>query len=235
MRLDKFLANSGVGTRSEVKRFIKDKRVKVNGEIVKSDSFNVDDTKDVVLFDDLEVKYKEFYYVLLNKPQGYVSAVIDNVYPPVTDLIPEYAFAKLNPVGRLDVDTTGALLLTNDGDLAHKLISPKYHVDKVYEVEVDKKLDPKLIEAFKQGIKLDGEMTLPAELLIINDNHAELTLHQGKFHQVKRMFKKFEYNVLGLNRKAFAFLTVEDLEIGEYRELTFEEENKLKSLFDKGE
>ena len=230
MRLDKFLANSGVGTRSEVKRFIKDKRVKVNGEVVKSDSFNVDESKDVVLFDDLEVKYKEFYYVLLNKPKGYVSATIDNVYPPVTDLIPEYAFAKLNPVGRLDVDTTGALLLTNDGDLAHKLISPKYHVDKVYEVEVDKKLDTKLIEVFKQGIELDGEMTLPAELVIINDKHAELTLYQGKFHQVKRMFKKFGYNVLSLNRKAFAFLTVEDLKIGEHRELTFKEEQRLKSL-----
>ena len=230
MRLDKFLANSGVGTRSEVKRLIKDKRVKVNGEIVRSDSFNVDEYKDIVLFDDLEVKYKEFYYVLLNKPQGYVSATIDNVYPPVTDLIQEYAFAKLNPVGRLDVDTTGVLLLTNDGDLAHKLISPKYRVDKVYEVEVDKKLDPKLIEAFKQGIELDGEMTLPAELIIIDDKHAELTLHQGKFHQVKRMFKKFGYNVLSLNRKVFAFLTVDDLEIGEYRELTLEEEKKLKSL-----
>lgn len=230
MRLDKFLANSGVGTRSEVKRLIKDKRVKVNGEIVKSDSFNVDETKDIVLFDDLEVKYKKFYYVLLNKPQGYVSASIDNVYPPVSDLIPEYAFAKLNPVGRLDVDTTGALLLTNDGDLAHKLISPKYHVDKVYEVEVDKKLDPKLVEVFKKGIELDGELMMPAELIIIDDKHAELTLHQGKFHQVKRMFKKCEYNVLGLNRKAFAFLTVKDLKLGEYRELTLEEEKKLKSL-----
>ncbi len=168
---------------------------------------------------------------MLNKPKGYVSAAIDNVYPPVTDLIPEYAFAKLNPVGRLDVDTTGALLLTNDGDLAHKLISPKYHVDKVYEVEVDKKLDSKLVESFKQGIELDGELTLPAELVIINDKHAELTLHQGKFHQVKRMFKKFGYNVLDLNRKAFAFLTVTDLRLGEYKELTLDEEKELRLLF----
>ena len=230
MRLDKFLANSGIGTRSEVKRFIKYKRVKVNGEVVKSDSFNVDESKDVVLFDDLEVKYKEFYYILLNKPKGYVSAAIDNVYPPVTDLIPEYAFAKLNPVGRLDVDTTGALLLTNDGDLAHKLISPKYNIDKVYAVDVDKKLNPNLVEAFKQGIELDGELTLPAELIIIDDKNAELTLHQGKFHQVKRMFKKFGYNVLSLNRKAFAFLTVDDLKLGEHRELTIKEEQRLKTL-----
>ena len=230
MRLDKYLANSGVGTRSEVKRLIKDKRVKVNGEIVRSDSFNVDETKDVVLLDDLEVRYKQFYYILLNKPQGYVSAVIDNVYPPVMDLLPEYQFANLFPVGRLDVDTTGALLLTNNGDLAHKLLSPKYHVDKTYVVEVDKQLDPKLVEAFKNGVELDGEITLPADLVIINDKNAELTLHQGKFHQVKRMFKKFGYEVTKLSRKSFAFLTTEGLKLGEYRELTLEEEKKLERI-----
>ena len=230
MRLDKYLSNSGIGTRSEVKRLIKDKRIKVNGVMVRSDSFNVNESEDIVLFDDLEVKYKEFYYILLNKPQGYVSAVIDNVYPPVADLLPEYGFAKLFPVGRLDVDTTGALLLTNDGELAHKLISPKYHVDKVYEVEVNKKIPGNLQEFFKNGIELDGELTLPADLKIVDDIHAELTLHQGKFHQVKRMFKKFDLEVVKLNRKAFAFLTVDDLELGEYRELTLEEENKLISI-----
>lgn len=229
MRLDKFLANSGVGSRSEVKRFIKDKRVKVNGEIIRSDSFKVDESKDIVVFDDLKVQYKEFYYILLNKPQGYVSAVIDNVYPPVTDLLEEYKFVHLFPVGRLDVDTTGALLLTNDGDLAHKLISPKYHVDKIYKVHVDKKIDSKLIDIFKKGIDLDGEKLLPADLEILNEKEAKLTLHQGKFHQVKRMFKKFGYEVLSLERTAFDFLTTKGLGVGEYRELTLEEENKLKS------
>lgn len=229
MRLDKFLANSGIGSRSEVKRFIKDKRVKVNDEIIRKDSFDVDESKDIVLFDDSVVRYKKFYYVLLNKPKGYVSAVIDNVYPPVMDLLPDYEFANLFPVGRLDVDTTGALLLTNDGELAHKLISPKYHVDKVYEVTVDKKIPGNLVEFFKNGIDLDGELTLPADLKIIDDKHAELTLHQGKFHQVKRMFKKFDINVLELNRKMFADLSVDDLELGEYRELTEDEEAKLKA------
>lgn len=229
MRLDKYLANSGIGSRCEVKRFIKDKRVKVNDEIIRKDSFDVDESKDIVLFDDSVVRYKKFYYVLLNKPKGYVSAVIDNVYPPVMDLLLDYEFANLFPVGRLDVDTTGALLLTNDGDLAHKLISPKYHVDKVYEVTVDKKIPSNLVEFFKNGIDLDGELTLPADLKIIDDKHAELTLHQGKFHQVKRMFKKFDINVLGLNRKKFADLSVEDLELGEYRELTEDEEAKLKA------
>ena len=227
MRLDKFLGNNGIGSRSEVKRIIKDKRIRVNGEIIKSDSFNVDETKDIVLFDETEIKYKKFYYILLNKPQGYVSASTDNVYPPVTDLLPEYRFANLHTVGRLDVDTTGALLLTNNGDLTHKLISPKYKVDKVYEVEVDKKIDRNLVEIFKNGIELDGELTLPADLLIIDDKHAELTLHQGKFHQVKRMFKKFGYEVVKLNRKSFAGLTVDDLGLGEYRELTIEEEKGL--------
>ena len=230
MRLDRFLANSGVGTRSEVKCFIKDKRVKVNGVVVRSDSFSVDQKKDLVFFDEKEVKYKEFHYILLNKPQGYVSAVVDNVYPPVTDLLPEYAFAKLYPVGRLDVDTTGALLLTNDGELAHKLISPKYHVNKVYEVEVNKKITSNLVEFFKKGIELDGEITLPADLEIVDDTHALLTLQQGKFHQVKRMFEKFDYEVVKLNRKAFAILCVDDLKPGEYRELTLEEENKLHSI-----
>ena len=229
MRLDKYLANSGVGTRSEVKRLIKDKRVKVNGEIAKSDSYNVDETKDIVLFDDFKVKYKEFYYILLNKPQGYVSAVIDNVYPPVTDLLEEYKFVHLFPVGRLDVDTTGALLLTNDGDLAHKLISPKYHVDKVYKVRVDKTINSELVSLFKNGIDLDGEKLMPADLVILNDKEAKLTLHQGKFHQVKRMFKKFDYEVLALERTQFDFLTTDGLALGEYRELTPEEEERLKN------
>lgn len=230
MRLDKYLANSGVGSRSEVKAFIKSKLVKVNGEVTKSESLNVEPGKDIVLFRDLEVIYKEFYYFLLNKPTGYVSAVIDNVYPPVMDLLPEYSFVDLFPVGRLDVDTTGTLLITNDGDLTHKLLSPKYHVDKTYSVEVDKKLDKTLVSKFKQGILLDGELTLPADLLILSDNTCELTIHQGKFHQVKRMFKKFEYEVTKLDRKSFAFLNHEDLELGKYRELTQDEINKLKEF-----
>lgn len=230
MRLDKYLANSGVGSRSEVKAFIKSKLVKVNGEITKSESMNVEPGKDIVLFRDLEVIYKEFYYFLLNKPTGYVSAVIDNVYPPVTDLLPEYSFVNLFPVGRLDVDTTGVLLITNDGDLAHKLIAPKYLVDKKYAVKVDNILKNSLIEAFKNGIELDGEKTLPGELVILDEYNCELTIHQGKFHQVKRMFKQFGYNVTKLDRKEFASLNHENLKLGEYRELLEDEITQLKKL-----
>lgn len=233
MRLDRYLANSGVGTRSEVKAYIRKKQIKVNGELVKSSSLNIDEKKDVVTFNDVTVVYKEFYYLLLNKPKGYVSAVEDNVYPPVTDLVSEYAFAELFPVGRLDVDTTGALLLTNDGDLCHKLLAPKYHVDKTYSVTTDSEIKPTLVKYFKNGIVLDGEKTLPGELVILNSNHAELTIHQGKFHQVKRMFQHFGLKVIELDRKTFAFLDTSGIELGKYRELSEEEVEKLKALVEK--
>lgn len=230
MRLDKYLSNSGLGSRSQVKKLIKDKRIKVNEEIVKSDSFDVNEEKDVVSFDDTLIRYKKYIYVVLNKPQGYVSAVDDNLYSPVVDLVEEFKFANLFPVGRLDVDTTGVILLTNDGELTHKLISPKYHVPKTYKVVVDKKLKSSLIDTFKEGILLDEELTLPGELKILSDFEAELTIYQGKFHQVKRMFQKCGYLVIKLDRKSFAFLSHEGLDIGEYRELTLEEEKALINL-----
>ena len=230
MRLDRYLSNSGIGTRSEVKNLIKKKLVKVNGEIVKSSSLIIDENKDEIYVDDEKVNYREFYYVLLNKPEGYVSAVEDNVYPPVTDLVPEYDFAKLFPVGRLDVDTTGALLLTNNGTLCHQLLAPKYHVDKTYYVETDGDIKPQMVKAFEEGIILDGEKTLPGTLVILDNRKAELTIHQGKFHQVKKMFKYFGLTVTKLDRKTFAFLSHEGLEIGEHRDLTDEEVEKLKSL-----
>ena len=174
--------------------------------------------------------HKSIYYVLINKPKGYVSAVTDNVYPPVTDLVVEYQFAKLFPVGRLDVDTTGTLLLTNDGKLCHRLLSPKYHVDKTYHVITDYDIKEEMIKDFEEGIILDGELTLPAKLTILGKREAELTIHQGKFHQVKRMFLKYSLKVMELDRKSFAFLNHEDLEIGEYRELNKDEVQKLKDI-----
>ncbi len=230
MRIDKLLSNSGIGSRSEVKNIIKDKRVTINDVLVRSTSLEVNPDKDVVKLDGEVVSYKEFYYILMNKPKGYVSARVDNVYPPITDLVSEFNFVNLSPVGRLDVDTTGVILLTNDGELTHKLISPRYNVNKTYEVEVDSPLDNSLILKFKEGITLDDELLLPADLVIVDKTHAELTIHQGKFHQVKRMFKKFNFNVINLNRKKFAFLTVGDLDMGEYRELTSNEVKMLKEL-----
>ena len=230
MRLDKFLANSGIGSRSEVKNYIRKGRIKVDGEIAKSSSINIDENINKISFDDEIIDYHEFYYVLINKPKGYVSAVTDNVYPPVTDLVTEYQFAKLFPVGRLDVDTTGTLLLTNDGKLCHRLLSPKYHVDKTYHVITDYDIKEEMIKDFEEGIILDGELTLPAKLTILGKREAELTIHQGKFHQVKRMFLKYSLKVMELDRKSFAFLNHEDLKIGEYRELNKDEVQKLKDI-----
>ena len=230
MRLDKFLANSGIGSRSEVKNYIRKGRIKVDGEIAKSSSINIDENINKISFDDEIIDYHEFYYVLINKPKGYVSAVTDNVYPPVTDLVTEYKFAKLFPVGRLDVDTTGTLLLTNDGKLCHRLLSPKYHVDKTYHVITDYDIKEEMIKDFEEGIILDGELTLPAKLTILGKREAELTIHQGKFHQVKRMFLKYSLKVMELDRKSFAFLNHEDLEIGKYRELNKDEVQKLKDI-----
>ena len=230
MRLDKFLANSGIGSRSEVKNYIRKGRIKVDGEIAKSSSINIDENINKISFDDEIIDYHEFYYVLINKPKGYVSAVTDNVYPPVTDLVTEYQFAKLFPVGRLDVDTTGTLLLTNDGKLCHRLLSPKYHVDKTYHVITDYDIKEEMIKDFEEGIILDGELTLPAKLTILSKREAELTIHQGKFHQVKRMFLKYSLKVMELDRKSFAFLNHEDLKIGEYRELNKDEVQKLKDI-----
>ena len=227
MRLDRYLANSGLGTRSEVKVLIRKGKVKVDDKIAKTGSLIISETENKIYVNDELVEYREFYYVLLNKPEGYVSAVEDNVYPPVTDLVSEYNFAKIFPVGRLDVDTTGTLLLTNNGTLCHKLLAPKYHLDKTYSVETDGIIKKEMVKAFKEGIMLDGELTLPGELVILEDKKAELTIHQGKFHQVKRMFKHFGLNVTKLDRKTFAFLNHEDLELGEYRELSVKEVKQL--------
>lgn len=228
MRLDKFLSNNGFGTRKEVKDLIKKGYVSVNdNDKIKFDQ-SIDPTIDIIKVDDEIIEYKENYYFLMNKPKGYISATEDYKQDTVLDLIPEYAYLHLFPVGRLDKDTTGALILTTDGELTHRLISPKYHVDKIYYVEVDKVLNPSIKDKFEHGLKLDGEELLPSKFEYLDEHHARVTLHQGKYHQVKRMFEYFGYTVVNLHRETFAFLTLEGIEEGDYRELTDEEVSKLK-------
>lgn len=228
MRLDKFLSNNGFGTRKEVKDLIKKGYVSVNdNDKIKFDQ-SIDPTVDIIKVDDEIIEYKENYYFLMNKPKGYISATEDYKQDTVLDLIPEYAYLHLFPVGRLDKDTTGALILTTDGELTHRLISPKYHVDKIYYVEVDKILDPSIKDKFEHSLKLDGEELLPSKFEYLDEHHARVTLHQGKYHQVKRMFEYFGYTVINLHRETFAFLTLEGIEEGDYRELTDEEVSKLK-------
>lgn len=228
-RLDKVLANMGYGSRKDVKKFIKDGRVKVNDSIVLDNEFKVSPYEDQILFNDEEVLYRKYIYLMMNKPQGLVSSTDDPRTRTVIDLLSEeYLIYKPFPVGRLDKDTEGLLMISNDGKLAHELLSPKKGVDKKYYVEVDGYVEDKYIEVFKDGVTIDdGYKTLPSNLEIINANIISkvfLTIQEGKFHQVKRMFESIEMKVLFLKRVSMGPLVLdESLNLGEYRELTEEE------------
>lgn len=228
MRIDKFLADMNFGTRSQVKDLIKKKLVKVNGEIVRSSSLSVCDT-DIVEVDGQNVSYVELEYYLLNKPAGYLSATEDRHDPVVMELVHSQR-KDLYPVGRLDKDTEGLLLICNDGDLTHRLLSPKYHVDKKYYAELDKPLPDNTKELIEAPMDLGDFITKGSVFEKISDTSAYLTISEGKFHQVRRMFEKVGCTVTYLKRVSFAFLTLEGLETGEYRKLSEEEVEKLKSL-----
>ncbi len=220
MRLDYYLAHAGHGTRKEVKILLKKGLIKVNQQIVYSPSFNINENTDQVMVNNDLVTYREFQYFLLYKPSGYVSATTDNKYPTVLDLINE-PYRNLAPVGRLDLDTTGLLLITNNGKLNHFLLSPISHVDKEYDVIVDKPLLAELIERFANGVILeDGYQSRPATLKIVDDYHATIVLHEGKFHQIKRMFEAYGYHVVALHRVRMDQLTLGNLQVGQYRSLT---------------
>ena len=224
MRLDKFIVNCGMATRSEVKKLVKQGRVTVDGiTAVKSDE-KIDENISVVCLDGEQLNYREFIYLMLNKPSGYVSATYDAKLPTVIDLVPEeYLHFEPFPVGRLDIDTEGLLILTNDGKLAHELTSPKKHVYKTYYAELDADMEDTDIEIFKNGIKLDEDFTtLPAELVITEDRKkVYISICEGKFHQVKRMCQKVGKNVVYLERVKMGGLELDgSLERGTVRELT---------------
>ncbi|MFX0548520.1 pseudouridine synthase [Hathewaya histolytica] len=236
-RLDKILANLGYGTRKEVKSLVKRGEVKVNDEVVKDSSIKVDPEKDKILVNEEEIMYREYIYIMMNKPQGVVSATFDNHDETVIDLIDqEYRVFEPFPVGRLDKDTVGLLFLTNDGELNHKLIAPKNHVDKVYFAQIDKEVEASDIAAFEKGITLDdGYNCMPAKLEILesspNGSNVLVTIQEGKFHQVKRMFQSRGKEVVYLKRNSFGPLSLdENLEEGTYRELTEEEVKLLKNI-----
>ncbi|MFD3158144.1 pseudouridine synthase [Haloimpatiens sp. FM7330] len=233
-RLDKVLANLGYGTRKEIKAAVKKGLVTVDGKVAKDNGLKIDPEKCKIEINGEEISYKKNIYLMMNKPDGVVSATFDKYDETVVDLIdPEYNVFNPFPVGRLDKDTVGLLILTNDGVLNHKLISPKNHVDKVYYAEINKAVCDKDIEAFEKGIILDdGYKCMPAKLQVMKaDNDGSevyVTIQEGKFHQVKRMFEARGKKVVYLKRISFGTLELdENLEEGEYRELTDEE---LKSL-----
>ena len=231
MRLDKMLAHSGYGTRKEVKELIRKGFVTVNGEIIKDDDYKVNELIDEVIIVDEEVNYEELIYIMLNKPDGYVSATFDNNDPTVLDLIYEHQNRNLFPVGRLDKDTVGLLLITNDGKLAHKMLSPKNHVDKTYYVKYSNDLNEKAIKQLESGVALDdGYITKPAKVKLLGDNQMELTIQEGKYHQVKRMLEAVNSSVTYLKRISFGPLLLDNsLEEGKYRYLTKEEISLIKS------
>lgn len=228
LRLDKYLADMGLGTRTEVKQFIKKGQVLVNDEVVKKPETKVSTTDDEILCCGEKVGYTEYEYIMLNKPQGVVSATEDKHDKTVLDLITDSGRKDLFPVGRLDKDTEGLLLLTNDGKLAHELLAPKKHVPKTYFVIVDGVVNEDDVKLFAQGFQVDADLlSKPAKLEIVQakeKSEVYLTITEGKFHQVKRMFQAVDKPVLYLKRVQMGGLKLDpNLALGEYRQLTEEE------------
>lgn len=229
MRIDKYLADCAIGTRSEVKKYIKAKQITVNGEVVAKPEQKIDENADVICFKGQQIAYEKYVYFLLHKPAGCVTAKQDNVHKTVMEYFPEEIRSKdISPVGRLDLDTEGLLLFTNDGPLTHHLLSPAHHIPKTYYAVLDKEVPVSAIEQFKEGVDIgDDKPTLPAELVILSEKEAELTIHEGRFHQVKRMFEAVGCTVTYLKRLSMGSLNLGDLEKGKYRKLTEEEVQTL--------
>ncbi|MEO2078496.1 MAG: pseudouridine synthase [Bacillus sp. (in: firmicutes)] len=229
MRIDKMLANLGYGSRKEVKQLLKSGSVKIDDVVVKDAKQHVDPEKQTVTLNGEVIEYREFIYLMMNKPQGVLSATEDNHTETVIDLLElEDQVYEPFPVGRLDKDTEGLLLITNDGQLAHRLLTPKKHVPKTYFAVIEGEVTEADITAFANGVTLDdGYETKPGELKILKSgirSDIELTITEGKFHQVKRMFEAVGKRVVYLQRISMGPLELDEtLELGEYRELTDEE------------
>jgi 16S rRNA pseudouridine516 synthase len=231
MRLDKFLCDMNLGTRSQVKEYIKKGEVTVNSTVIKTPDYKIDENKDSITFRGNKLIFEKYVYYMLNKPQGVVSATKDNTADTVLSLINDDANLKkdLFPVGRLDKDTEGLLIITNDGELAHRLLSPKKHVDKTYLVGIRKTLSEAQVSMLENGLDIgDDKPTAPAKVEIISDNEILLTIHEGRFHQVKRMLKAVDNEVISLKRIKFGNLSLDEaLSAGESRRLTDTEVNLL--------
>ncbi len=224
MRLDKVLAHLNYGSRKEVKSYIRKGFVLVNGNVITDDDYKVDEASDEIVILDQVVDYQSLLYFVLNKPKNAVCATYDKTDPIVLDWI-DCKQKGLFPVGRLDKDTTGFLLITNDGKLAHELLSPKHHVDKVYEVSFTGEFQSHYFEIFKRGVQLeDGYLCKPAYFELLDPQRGRITIHEGKFHQIKRMFQALQLEVTELKRISFAGMPLpKELKEGEYRALTKEE------------
>lgn len=231
IRLDKFLSQMNIGTRSEVKTAVKKGKVCVNGIICKNPDIKIDETADEITYENQVVSYEKYVYYMLNKPAGVVSATKDNLDKTVMDLFHDVPLKDLFPVGRLDKDTEGLLLITNDGELAHNLLSPKKHISKMYRVITGDVITDLQINALEKGVDIgEDKMTLPAIVDKTGSNEIFLTIYEGKFHQVKRMLKSVGNEVAYLERLKMGELMLDaSLERGAYRKLTLEEIELLKN------
>lgn len=232
MRLDKFLSNAGEGSRSQVKILIKKGQVSVNGIKAKSGDDVIDENTDEIVCQGKKISLIKYRYFMLNKPAGVVSATEDHLDKTVLDCLTKEDARDMFPVGRLDKDTTGLMLLTNDGELSHNLLSPRKHVDKTYYVTCEKEVNEEQMEALRKGVDIgDDKITLPAlAKLGKQSNELYLTIREGRFHQVKRMLQAVGNKVTALKRLSMGSLKLDDaLKPGEYRPLTVEELQDLKS------
>ena len=234
MRLDKFLTEMGLGTRTEVKKILKTKQVTVNGEIVTKPETKVEPQTDQICYKGEVITYCEYEYYLFHKPAGCVTATEDNLHKTVMDYLTDTVRSDLFPVGRLDIDTEGLLLITNNGALAHDLLSPSKHVAKTYYAVIEGMVTEEDVNLFKKGVDIGEEkLTKPAKLRVLESkptSKIELTITEGKFHQVKRMFEAVGKKVLYLKRISMGPLQLpDDLKPGEYRPLTAQEIVALKT------
>lgn len=237
IRLDKYLADMGIGTRQEVKGYIRKGRVSVNQETVRTPDVKIRAGEDAIFMDGRKIEYASYEYYMLNKPAGVVSATEDRRETTVIDLIRDKKRRDLFPVGRLDKDTEGLLLITNDGQLAHRLLSPKHHVDKTYYARIKGCVTQKDADRFARGIDIgaggEEEWTMPGDLKILRsgvESEILLTIQEGKYHQVKRMFQAAGKEVLYLRRESMGALMLDKgLKPGEYRPLTQKELENVKN------
>ena len=237
MRINKYIALCGVASRRKAEELILAGKVKVNDNIVTELSYQVDEENDVVKVDDKIIKEEnKLVYILLNKPEGYITTVKDQFdRESVLDLVTDIK-ERVYPIGRLDYETSGLLLLTNDGDLTYKLTHPKHEVDKTYVARVKGKLTPDEIKMFKSGLKIEDYVTAPAKLKVIrydektNVSLLEIKIHEGRNRQVRKMCRAINHPVLRLRRAAMGKIVLKDLEVGKYRHLTKEEVAYLKSI-----
>lgn len=231
MRLDKFLADANLGTRKHVKTLIRKKHVKVGEKVIIKSDFNFNPESEQVFVDGNLIEYHREIFLLLNKPEGYICSSIDELYPSVLNLIDPKLAKRVKIVGRLDVDTTGVLLLTDQGKINNRLIHPKLKIEKEYHAVLNRNVPIDILPDLNGDIEIgQGEIVTPKKVELINENTCRIIITEGKYHEVKRIFKHFGLEVVKLERKRLGFITASGLEKGNYRFLTFDEVEKIKRI-----